>query len=1065
MPYKAGLKNVLRRLFVSVFLTVVLGAAGSNQAEEFVPGKRQPQWPLKSSRVLLNDKQIAEARRLCEKDGNAKSVRDKILKDCEYWLAMSDKQLHDLLPDYRVPRAFDISTEGCPVHGKAIYRYGTYPWKFDREHPFTIICPEGGERYPSNDFAAYYRLGMTDQSLLTGPYADAGRGWVGPNGKKYWIVAHACHWNWMNTWLPAMTSLSQAYVLTGDQRYAHKAVVILDRIAEVYPGMDHSKQSRYGELMEGKYDGKIVNHIWETDVLKNMAVAYDMVFPAVIGDKAISLPWRSGEQIRSNIEANLLEEGLDAIDKKWISGNYGMHQNALIYTALVRQNGPTKELLRGIFEKTGKDLRYEGLNYAFYNLIYKDGMPFETAPNYDAMWLSYFVSMAKTLAMSGYDLYAPPKMKRILDVPLELICAGQFTPAIGDSGSISAGWIGPGSDVFEAAYRQYRDPRFAWAFCRTRGLQEDRITSFDDLFKKSIVASARVDAQKYHHQPRSRLLDGFGLAVLNNPCDSMAVSMYYGEQNVHTHWDRLNIELFGYGRRLLPDLGYPDQTDNFHTGIFSWSQNTVSHNCLMVDRSTQKGTSGTGKVLRFHDSPTVHVVDVDAAGTYEQTDVYRRTLVLVDTSEQHSYLVDVVRVRGGKDHCLSLHGAEGEFTLLGSDLPPPVTEGTLAGAKVALGELYDDPVLGNPEYKGGYKGYKGSGYSHFFNWQRVKPERVCVGQWKLSGEPAAGLRVHVTLCPGQELIVADAYVSPKKKIPTVLKYILARRVASAKGNTFITVWEPYGDRPVIDSVEIVGGDTLADCDADATIAVRRGKVVDAISVAARAGRMRVVGPQIESDAAIAVVSRADGVCTRTFAAGGVKLVVNGKDVIHMASSLSGTVRAVDYKAKTVTIEPLWDRLDAGPTHYSPISDATMLVGYHVRLFNGQHSCIYPVAAARMKNGLVILELGGPEPITGRFCVTSIDVDSKTISTSSYRPCPVSVSGMHLASKNFQHTARIMSLKSKTVQLAGPREVKRIAESMKQDGSDDLWIVDFGVGDEAEVEVFTHETTSIAATRK
>ena len=116
----------------------------------------------------------------------------------------------------------------------------------------------------------------------------------------------------------------------------------------------------------------------------------------------------------------------------------------------------------------------------------------------------------------------------------------------------------------------------------------------------------------------------------------------------------------------------------------------------------------------------------------------------------------------------------------------------------------------------------------------------------------------------------------------------------------------------------------------------------------------------------------------------------------------------------------------------------------------------------MKDGLVVLELGGPETITGRIRVTSVDVAGKTISTSSFRPCPVSVSGMHLASKDLKHTARIVSLKGKTIQLAGPREMQRIAKSLKPGGGDDLWIVDFGVGDKAEIEVFTHEMKVTAA---
>lgn len=1031
-----------------LFASVDTGRAASPQATEFVPGSRQRQWPPKTDRVLPSQDRIDRARQLCESDENAKAVRDKILKDCEYWLAMPDRRLHDLLPDYRVTRDFDVSAYGCPTHGTDVYAHGAYPWILDRERPFTITCPIGGEQYPSNDFEAYYRSGMTDRSLLTGPYADDGRGWVAPDGRKYWMVAYACHWNWSRTWLPALKALSQAYLLTDDTKYAHKAVVMLDRIAEIYPGMDYSTQSRYGELMQGKYHGKISNHIWETGVLKELVTAYDLVFPA-LSSGAVSLPWRSAEEIRAYIEANLLEEGLDEIERERIAGNYGFHQNSLIYTALVRQAGPTDALLRGIFELSGKTLRHEGLNYAMYNLVYKDGMPYETSPSYGSMWVRSFVAMADPLAMAGHDIYALPKMKQVFDGPLDLICAGQFTPTIGDTGSIRSGWIIPDADTYEAAYRRYREPRFAWAYSQRAKTDHERISRFDDLFKEFIVDEARTQAKRYHHQSRSRLLDGFGVAILNNTPDTLAVAMHYGEQNVHSHKDTLNIELYGLGKRLSPDLGYPDQTDNFHAGIFSWTSNTISHNCLMVDRAPQTGVS-KGKVLRFHGSPTVHVVDIDAPRAYAQADVYRRSLVQVDTGADSAYLVDVFRVRGGKDHCLSLHGAEGEFTWTGSELPAPVTEGTLAGKDVPLGALYDDPVLGQPGYQGSFKGYAGSGYSHFFNWQAVKPDGGSIGQWSFAGEPAAGLRVHVPAFPGQEIVVADAYVSPQKHVPTVLKYMLVRRSAVERGNTFVVVWEPYGTKPEIDAVEVIGSDALGDCEAEVVVVVKRGHISDTIAVAGEAGRMRMLGSQLRSDGAVAVVSRERGERTRLFAAGGTKLVDNGTD-IPIPPSLVGTVRSADYPTKTVTIEP-----------QSPWSDPSGLIGRNVRLFNEKHSCMYPIAAARLENDMVVLELGGPEPMIGRMKTTGVDLDARTIATTSFRPNHADTAGAYLVSLDYRHAARIELIQLKLLHLVDDPGARMLCETVKTGG--DLWIMDFGTGDRVEVEAFAYESKPAVTVR-
>jgi len=1039
-------RGVGRSRLIAVTLVLLPWAAIGAGAKEPVLGGRRPQWPLKTSRILLTDEQIARARKLCQTDEGAVALLKQTVEQAEYWTAKADEQLHQLLPDGRVPRAFNVSTGGCPVHGKDIYKHGTYPWKLDRERPFTIICPVGGERYPSNDFEAYYRSGMKDESLLTGPYADPGRGWVSPGGEKYWLVGYACHWNWQKTWLPAVTTLSQAYVLTGDRLYARKAIVMLDRIAEIYPGLDYSKQSRYAELVGGRYHAKIVNAIWETGVLRRLAVAYDLVFDALVGEGAISLPWRTAEQIRANIEANLLEEGVEAVGRGQIQGNFGMHQSALAYTVVVRQNGPTAGLLDGIFTSTGGSHSQEGLNYALYNLVFKDGMPFESSPNYCFSWVSNFVKVADAVSRSGIDLYEHPKMRLMFDAPLELICAGKFTPAIGDAGSIRAGWIGPQLDTYEAAYRHLPEPRYAWAIDRLGGLKSDRIGSFDDLFKQSIFDKAKADAQDYRRRPASRLLDGYGLAVLNNANDSIAVSMYYGIRGGHGHSDRLNLELFARGRRLSPDLGYPDFMNTFWPGIASWSKNTVSHNCLVLDDRRQLGNQA-GKVLRFHDSPTVDVVDVDGGGSYGQADVYRRTLVLVEVGEDDAYLVDVFRVRGGTSHVLSIHGQEGEFELAGITLPAPVTEGTLAGRDVAYGRLYDDPQRSKPEYKGGFYGYSGSGYQHLFNWQRATPDEMVIGTWKLKDTPAARLRVHVPPRPEQELIVADAYVSPTRKIPTVLKYMLLRRSGAESSSTFATVWEPAGDEPLIDRIEVHTGASLGTGhNRLVTLSVHRGETTDVIAVAPEAGREYEFGAGLTTDAAVVVVSEQRGRRVRTFAAGGSNLT--GKqptEKVTIPAAVSGEIRTVDYAEKRILVKV------AGPP-----PQAAMLRGLMVRIFNENHSCMYAIASAQVTGDMLGIDLAGSDVFTGRIRIQSVDPAAKTVFTPTAVLYPFNLSGMHLVTEDLKHAALIASMDKGVIQLGENAQLEPFAAGLDTPGPKDAWIADFGAGAEIEIERFVHQ---------
>ena len=204
------------------------------RADETATG-RTPQFALKTQRQLLTDAQIARARKNVAAYPAAKGLADGIVKAADAWLEWSDADLRDLIPSADVPRAFNVGTAGCPKCGKAIYeKGGTYPWILDLERPFTVKCPVDGTVFPDNDFAAYYRSGFKDEQALEGAFADDGWGWVGPDGSRYWFVAYANHWTWQSHLLPGVLNLARAYVLTDDARYAHKAVVMLDRIAEVF---------------------------------------------------------------------------------------------------------------------------------------------------------------------------------------------------------------------------------------------------------------------------------------------------------------------------------------------------------------------------------------------------------------------------------------------------------------------------------------------------------------------------------------------------------------------------------------------------------------------------------------------------------------------------------------------------------------------------------------------------------------------------------------------------------------------------------------------------------------
>jgi len=479
---------------------VVLGCCVMTMAnDEMAP--RQPQYPLKTERTLHTDAAIAQARENIKKYPRAKALLEEIQKAADYWVGWKDEDLVALITDSRVPRAFDVTSGGCPVCGnKAHEKFGTYPWIVDPKAPFKIKCPVDGTVFPTNDYEAYYRSGFKAKVGWDTKYVDDGWGWVSPSGEKFWFVAFYNHWLWHGKLVPGLHALSQAYVLTGDKRYAHKAAVILHRIAEVYPGMDHAKQSRYGQMMAARgidYPGKVVNAIWETQLAKNVADSYDNVWETIDGDTELQkLVGKSGEQIRAFFEANFLEDAIDAYFQGKIRGNFGMHQSCLVDLGIVRQFGPKEKWFDEVLNRpTYSDSAPLGINYALYNFVYRDGFPDETSPGYNSLWVDKLMDIGEELsrAGSGWDLFANWRLKRMCDGMLDQHVIDRFTPCIGDAGSYLGDYVGKNSKAYQIAYRHYHDERYARWLAKMGAGGEKGFTSFETLFHP-VIESSGTDA-------------------------------------------------------------------------------------------------------------------------------------------------------------------------------------------------------------------------------------------------------------------------------------------------------------------------------------------------------------------------------------------------------------------------------------------------------------------------------------------------------------------------------------------------------------------------------------------
>lgn len=462
----------------------------------------------KTRSTSFTPEKVANARLNASRFDWAKSIRDAAVTAAEPFVALGQEFLWDLVPPQTLPRSYGVNQQvGSPVTGKEIDKYGNYPYSADPiNEPWKIVDPSSGYKFPTNDFGAYYRSGLdeqgtfrpekADRSLLVntlypekGPTwgVDDGYGWVDDKGNRFTFIAYYTHWHlWYSSGViqRAVKALKDAFVYTGDLRYARAGIVLLDRIADVYPSLDAFAYDPniFLQSAQGTGGGKAVGSVWETSLVKDFISAYDAFYPAMddpdvlafLSGKAnehkLSFK-RSGTGLRRNAEDGILRQVFPGVKNAQIRGNVGMHQSALAMAAVVLDTFPeTKEWL-DFNNQAGKlepnPWRVTGGNMlaSLVNDVDRDGHGNEAAPGYNGLWLNNYLIVADVLY--GYDkypqadLYQNVKLSKMFDAKYPLMLSERYMPSIGDSDSTG----NPGISVDKAqmikAFDIYREPIFA----------------------------------------------------------------------------------------------------------------------------------------------------------------------------------------------------------------------------------------------------------------------------------------------------------------------------------------------------------------------------------------------------------------------------------------------------------------------------------------------------------------------------------------------------------------------------------------------------------------------------
>jgi len=1000
----------------------------------------------KTGRTLYGPERIANMRQNLAQYGWAQELRDTAVAKAEPLLKLSYEQLARYVPDPAIPRAAYVHETGCPNCGLAVRKYGTYPWIITMEKPYKVECPNCHNVYPSNDFQKFLDSGTKDRSLLTGDYPDDGWGWAGPKDPehKYWFVAYYNHWMTRQALFNALRYLSQAYLYTDEPAYAQRCGLLLWQLAAYYPGYDYAKQSRKGIEHLPDAHGRLFYHTWETDTVVYCSEAYDAVFPGLTQScpELEQFTGQSTEQMRHLIEEQLLRSmAADIVSENGlIAGNYGSHQMGLLAVAATLKDTPgtpsSDEMVRWMLNNEEYHAYvYMPMYDALYNLIGRDGVPFES-PSYNRGWIGTLTEVAEMLRANGVDVFREPRFRRLYDWPIQMLCAGRFTPAIGDSGVMSNRQTMLSSRAHLTAFRTYEEPLYAKAlhdYCTTSQIRDIFHKPLDD---EIAAAAANIEPLGYSDQH----LPAYGLAILQNenPQAPIATSLYYGMITGHSHHDRLQLDIFAQNASMIPDFGYPEtcnSNDPRKPGFFS---HVVSHNTVMVDQTDQRDVRG--RCLAYDTGPVCQYVEAQIDNVYPQCNVYRRSVAMVEVSPAQAYFIDVFRVRGGSQHDWLLHGTEADFES-NMVLSSPQTEGTLAGPQVKYGQFYDDAKLRDVPYGSvSYFSYKGSGFQFLYNMQQAPLQPGACARWNLvttktgdrkpvsGANPGAFLKAYL-VGQDEQVFVCDGKPQQNTQAnPDSVKFVIRRRSGENLNSTFVTVLEPGAGEELISRVERIatGSEDL--------VALRIGLTSGAIHYYFNAPQALpeteiADGIRFAGQVGYLALDKA-GAVERAYLHNAT-LLVKGQWKLTADAPLESLIVSCDYGGNSITLA-------------DPVAETDAVVGSTVAVNTGRYGGSFVVEKVEGDRKLCF---GDQDPISARLVVKETLPKQRQIMTTNtgWASVPFLSSGMRLVTEALVPVARIVGYSMPLMELDGDFSPDMFTDA-NGDGVVRAWVMEYGPGD-------------------
>ena len=467
-----------------------------------------------------------------------------------------------------------------------------------------------------------------------------------------------------------IANLGTIYALTGEKKYAEFAKQILLAYADAYPNYAVGARPGFSHAPSKAFDQVLSDATWIIPVARGYDLIHDLpsITPAEREHIESDLLSGVGRLLLHNHSMFEAPTNWSAIGTSaMLIIGYAIDNQDFIKTALYGIKGRPEKPSGGLYDR-----HFSG------KAIDADGMWAEGAMGYQFMALQALICDAEILWHHGVDMYRyrDAALKRLFDSPLQFAYPNLKTPAIHDSGYGSI--IGGDCYLYEYAYRRYHDPAYLLILNQTGR----HLAAAFQQFPVSILYDRDLAEKAAPVEWKSVNFFGVGYGILRQTTATGTSSLLldYGPNRSHGHPDKLNIDLYAFNERLIPDPGSVWYEQPLYR---QWYRSSLAHNTLVVDELDQIMAAATQVV--YGPAATMGVQRAWTSDACPGLIMDRAVFLTPD------YLADLFGAftRMSRKMDLAWH-IRGEFTstlrLEPKSFPPPLENGYCALANVRRAE-------------------------------------------------------------------------------------------------------------------------------------------------------------------------------------------------------------------------------------------------------------------------------------------------------------------------------------------------------------------------------------------